>query len=211
LEIHAPHRPIHTAKEMMVHLGLITLGVLIALSFEGLVGWREHRALVREARANILSETRDNQKELANRLQKIQAEREAINDAIAVAQRLQDTKTLEGKVQLGFVIADLRDASRSTAAVTGAFGLMAYNEVRKYAAVYGHQELFLRAQTEGMQNLTRALAAVGLLEHPETATVRELEDWRMTLRLTLASLEIEEQLGGSLLKEYEHMLQGHDQ
>jgi hypothetical protein len=45
----------------------------------------------------------------------------------------------------------------------------------------------------------------------ETATVRELEDWRMTLHLTIASLEIEEQPGGGLLKEYEHMRQGHDQ
>jgi hypothetical protein len=99
LEIHAPHRPIHTAKEMKVDLGLITLGVLIALSFEGLVA---------------------------------------------------------------------------------------------------------------IQNLTRALAAIALLKHAETATVRELEDWKMTLRLTIASLEIEEQLGGGLLKEYERMLQGHE-
>ena len=71
--------------------------------------------------------------------------------------------------------------------------------------------LGVRAQSDAMQNLTRALAAVGLLEHSETATVRELEDWRMTLRLTIASLEIEEQPGGGLLKEYEHMRQGHDQ
>ena len=45
-------------------------------------------------------------------------------------------------MQLGFNTADLRDASRTAAAVTGAFGLMDYSEVKKYATVYGYQELF---------------------------------------------------------------------
>ena len=39
----APHRAIHSYKEMLVHLALVTLGVLIALSFEGVASWREHR------------------------------------------------------------------------------------------------------------------------------------------------------------------------
>ena len=44
----------HSLREMVTHLVLVTLGVLIALSFEGVGSWREQRALVREARANIL-------------------------------------------------------------------------------------------------------------------------------------------------------------
>ena len=56
MEIHAPHGPIHSFKEMAVQIALITLGVLIALSFEGVASWREHRALVREARANLTNE-----------------------------------------------------------------------------------------------------------------------------------------------------------
>jgi hypothetical protein len=60
VDIHAPHRSISSLKEGLVHLTLITLGVLIALSFEGIASWREHRALVREARANLASEIHDN-------------------------------------------------------------------------------------------------------------------------------------------------------
>jgi hypothetical protein len=195
---------------MVAHLVLVTLGVLIALSFEGFGSWREHRALVREARANILSEIRDNQKELASRLQKIPEERDALDAAITVAQRLIDTKKLEGQVQLGFVGADLRDASRSTAAATGAFGLMDYDEVKKYAIVYGHQEMFLRAQNDAMQLLTRCMAAVSLLQRSETAGTRELEDWKMNLRLTIASLTVEEGLGAGLVKEYQRVLEGHE-
>jgi hypothetical protein len=210
LEIHAPHRPVHSLREMVAHLVLVTLGVLIALSFEGFGSWREHRALLREARSNILSELRDNQRELAHRLQRIPEERANLAAAIVVAQKLIDTKTLEGQVELGFGTADLRDASRTTATVTGAFGLMDYSEVKRYATVYGHQELFLRAQAIAIQDLTRTMAAVHLLQHSDTATVRELEDWKMSLRLTIASLVIEEGLGGNLLKEYERVLQGQE-
>jgi hypothetical protein len=195
---------------MVAHLALVTLGVLIALSFEGVGSWREHRALVREARANILNEIRDNQKELASRLQKIPEERDALDAAITVAQRLLDTKKLDGQVQLGFQGADLRDASRATAVATGAFGLMDYDEVKKYAIVYGHQEMFLRAQSDAMQLLTRCMAAISLLERPETASTRELEDWKLNLRLTMASLTVEEQFGASLVKEYQRVLEGHE-
>jgi hypothetical protein len=210
LEIHAPHAPVHSLRDMVAHLALVTLGVLIALSFEGIGSWREHRALLREARANILSELRDNQKELAHRLEGIPKERANLTAAIAVAQKLIDTKKLEGQVELGFGTADLRDASRTTATVTGAFGLMDYREVKKYAIVYGHQELFLRAQTTAIQDLTRTMAAITLLQHSDTATVRELEDWKMSLRLTIASLAIEEGLGGNLVKEYESVLNGQE-
>ena len=54
------------------------------------------------------------------------------------------------------------------------------------------------------------MAAVHLLEHSEIATVRELEDWKMNLRLTIASLTVEEAIGGSLLKEYERVLKGQE-
>ncbi len=113
-------------------------------------------------------------------------------------------------MQLGFSNADLRDASRTTATVTGAFGLMDYSEVKTYATVYGHQELFLRAQTTVIENVTRTMAAIHLLQHSDKATARELEDWKMSLRLTLASLAVEEGLGEGLVKEYERVLKGQE-
>lgn len=195
---------------MLTHLVLVTLGVLIALSFEGIGSWREHRALLHEARANILSELRDNQKELASRLEGIPKERDKLAAAIDVAQKLIDTKKLEGEVELGFRTADLRSASRTTAEVTGAFGLMDYSEVKKYATVYGHQELFLRAQATAIQDFTRTMAAVHLLQHSEKSTIRELEDWKRDLRLTIASLSIEEQLGAGLVQEYDRVLKGQE-
>lgn len=216
MEIHAPHRPIHSYKEMLVHLALITLGVLIALSFEGVASWREHRALVREARANLTNEIRDNMKELGNRLQRLPKERQDVEHAIDVVELLTDRKKFESiksgsaGVQLGFTTADLQNASHTTTEVTGAFGLMEYEEVKKYATVYGHQDLYMRFQHEAMQNMTRSLAGVSILAQPEKATAREVEDCKAQFRLTIAAMTAEEQLGQSLLKEYERVLDQRD-
>jgi hypothetical protein len=70
--------------------------------------------------------------------------------------------------------------------------------------------MFLRAQGDAMQLLTRCMAAISLLGRPETASTRELEDWKLNLRLTMASLTVEEQFGASLLKEYQRVLEGHE-
>ena len=56
MEIHAPHGPVHSWKEITGQLAIITAGVLIALAFEGVVSWIDHRLLVREAVANLRRE-----------------------------------------------------------------------------------------------------------------------------------------------------------
>ena len=65
MEVHTPHEPVTSLRGLVTHLGLVIIGVLIALSFEGIATWREHRALVRDARANLLNEVRDNRNALA--------------------------------------------------------------------------------------------------------------------------------------------------
>lgn len=206
MEIHVPHQAARNRRELLTHLGLVTAGAVIALSFEGIVTWREHRALVREARANITSEIRDNHKELANRLKKIPAEGAQLERALDVAQQLLQHKEISGSMQLGFVAADLGTASRTTAEVTGAFALMEYDEVKKFASVYSHQELYARFQNQAMQDLTRAMSMASTLGRNETPSVREIEDWRAAVRQTLSALFIEEQLGATLLKEYESIV-----
>ena len=64
MEIHPPHQPILSVKEALVHLGIVTIGILIALSLEGLVEWQNHRHLIAEARHNVADEIRDNNNEL---------------------------------------------------------------------------------------------------------------------------------------------------
>lgn len=64
MEIHPPHGAVRSLKQFLEELVTITAGILIALALEGLVNWRHHRTLAREARANVLSEVRENQRDL---------------------------------------------------------------------------------------------------------------------------------------------------
>src|SRR3954469_15107450 len=65
VEIHAPHKPILTVAEALVHLSIVTAGILIALSLEGARQWYEHRSLVWETRENLHREIAANKAELA--------------------------------------------------------------------------------------------------------------------------------------------------
>jgi hypothetical protein len=43
IDVHAPHGGVHTWKDFWIHLGTITLGLLIAISLEQSVEWVHHR------------------------------------------------------------------------------------------------------------------------------------------------------------------------
>ena len=63
MEIHPPGH-IQSFRDVAIHLAIVTAGILIALGLEQTVEFFNHRRLVAEARANILSEIRDNKQEL---------------------------------------------------------------------------------------------------------------------------------------------------
>lgn len=60
MDIHTPDAPVHSFRDFVVHLVMISLGVLIALGAEGLVEHVHNRHVVAEARANLISEMREN-------------------------------------------------------------------------------------------------------------------------------------------------------
>src|SRR5215471_7409350 len=83
MEIHAPDHPPTSWAETAKHLAIITAGVLIALTLEGIVSWADHKMLVREAVANLNAELRQNKKELDGLfvgLQKEDAQLDHLND-----------------------------------------------------------------------------------------------------------------------------------
>jgi hypothetical protein len=69
------------------------LGWLIALGLEGCVEWRRHRHLVAEARENLRSEFRDNQKAISDARDSIHREQAQAKDDIRTLKTLEDAKT----------------------------------------------------------------------------------------------------------------------
>lgn len=66
MDVHPPHGAIHSWRDFFVHLVVITLGLLIALGLEGVVGWGHNKHLVHTAEANLRAELLANRKTLAD-------------------------------------------------------------------------------------------------------------------------------------------------
>jgi len=216
MEIHAPEKPILTVKEAVVHLSIVTIGILIALSLEGLVEWTHHRALVREARANIAAEIQDNRKELQKTLDRLDYMYKHLADAADAADAMTtawdpaaaapffDARGGERNVTHRFYVADLRDASHSTAQSTGALSYMEYPEVKKYADVYGFQNDYLRGQTAAATAAIES-ASLGLVLLKKPAS-QDVDAVRRQLRIAMGNMMMERTLGFQLMKAYDRAL-----
>jgi hypothetical protein len=205
MEIHAPHGPILRWREAAVHLAIVTVGIVIALSFEGLIEWSHHRSLVREAKANLRREIQDNQNELDRFMARLPSTEDRFRHGLEILNDLPTRRDEAGKlfrggptsIMYGFDLAELRTVSRTTAEITGAFGLMDYSDVEIYAAVYDRQQLFTRTENQAIDNGTGAFALGQSLDFAK-ASSDELEGLKRQLRLAIGSLSTEEEFARAL-------------
>jgi len=207
MEIHAPHASAQSWRDVFKQLAIITAGVLIALALDGVVGWFDHRKLVREALNNLRSEMADNVQEVQGLFANIATERQNLEHASDLSQMLLDRKKIDHlSLNLVFHSAELKDASRTTAEVTGAFGHMDYADVERIAGVYGLQTTFNRAQDRTNEHFVAAFAGASLLANPDQADAERVKQWRSEILLTLAALTVEEQIGQAVVKRYNEAL-----
>jgi hypothetical protein len=210
MEIHAPHGSVGSLREFLVHLAIITIGVLIALSLEGCTEWVHHRSLVREARANITSELRDNKAEIDRLVADMSKMGNELDVALGVIENLRSQgKTAAKSFSLTYHIAQLSTASRNTAEATGALGYMDYSEVKRYATVYDLQEQFVRHQERLFDAWVPVLNATHR-KNLEGMTPAELDDWKRQTLTAISYVQVDSGFATALSKAYERALQGGD-
>jgi hypothetical protein len=208
LEIHAPEKPILTVKEAIVHLAIVTAGILIALSLEGVVEYAHHRTVVREAREIMKTEIEANRKDLNLTMERIALQTQGLVKGIKVfsAMAKGEKPKIEGlEYMLNYRTAELHSARHSTAELMGAFAYMDYREVSRYAAIYDSQERFLRGQAASLNEGLGAFAWTEVRDIPSAAP-NELAVLVERLRQTLAAMTLARQFGGSLMKDYAKFL-----
>src|SRR5579875_2397204 len=94
MEVHPPHEPVHSWREALIHIGLMTVGLFIALMLEGLVEYVHHKHLVREARENIRIELEHNHEATRTNIGNLDAEQARIESGMDTMRALQaDPKT----------------------------------------------------------------------------------------------------------------------
>lgn len=199
MEIHPPHGPLRSFKEVLLQLFVITLGILIALSFEGVREWRHERALVNEAKANLVREIRDNQRSLDKSLKErpeLDARHTRVLAVIADLERHKPVKSVEYKFSGQWMSGTAWD----TAKATGALALMEYGEATRFADVYGLQDQYNQMMREMFSGYTRSLSM--FMQDPARASAGELAAYKQTVLANRAAEYMQGNIGEALSKQY---------
>ncbi len=208
MDIHPPERPPHSAKDILLQLMVVTIGILIALSLEGLVEWTHNQARVREARARLKEEIRDNKRQVDEALQKAPAMVEAHRRVLTwIGDRLAHREPSIHNLSLGYAQVLLSDSSWRTAEATGVLAHMAYAEVQKYADVYALQGEAMRLQRRTV-DVAVATAHQIEFEDLDRLTDGELEHWRQQVIAMVSQLRAEQEYGKALSDRYREALAG---
>lgn len=164
IDVHAPHERIAGFQDFLLHLLTITVGLLIALSLEGLVEWRHHVHLVEQARETLHAELVFNAGQFHNALQQVQEQRTIVDANLHALARIQKNPSDKAaqNPDLGAAArqVDLRDTAWKTAQATGALGYMPYDEAERYADVYQSHAAYIATNDKIMSDVS---AFMGLL------------------------------------------------
>lgn len=203
MDIHPPQGPVRNLKDFFLHLSIVTLGIVIALSLDGLLEWHHHRHLVHEARANITREIQDNKADLDSALSNAPAVEKSEEEALHFIEDLiAHQKTEVHALNLSYGIVELHRSSWDTAQTTGAVSYMKYDEVKRYAEVYALQSRLDSLQDQLLNNFIVSLPR----EDPSHASAPELQDLKHGIQRNLAYLHAGESIAKSLSGKYAQVL-----
>ncbi len=164
MDVHAPHQPVHSWKDFLLHLVIITVGLLIAVGIEGCVELHREHKLVKEARETMREEIRHNSDELKKTVSKLDQQTAAIKKNIEALTRIQenpkDKAAQDAQINADFNIVGLRDTAWKTAQTTGALSFMPYAEAQRYSDVYGTQKDFLDQQDKILEDEAQFLGVL---------------------------------------------------
>jgi hypothetical protein len=207
VDIHPPHGPVNSFKDFLLHLLTVILGILIALSLEGLIEWHHHRSLAEEARSNLTAEIRENRQLLAGGLPAAPAAEQRLKATIetieAYRKDRRDDRT--SKLDWSFGLFPLSATGWSTASSTGALSYMDYSEVQGYTRAYVLQDEFLTMQQNALGkwlDLQKWLARRDSKGSLSNLNDEELSEVEAAASAALLHTETEETFAKDLMQQY---------
>jgi hypothetical protein len=185
----------------------VILGILIALSLEGLIEWHHHRSLAEEARSNLTAEIRENRQLLAGGLPATPAAEQRLKATIetieAYRKDRRDDRT--SKLDWSFGLFPLSATGWSTASSTGALSYMDYSEVQGYTRAYVLQDEFLTMQQNALGkwlDLQKWLARRDSKGSLSNLNNEELSEVEAAASAALLHTETEETFAKDLMQQY---------
>ena len=164
MDVHPPHEPVHSWRDALTHIAIMTVGLFIALMLEGLVEYGQHKHIVHEARANIRQELEDNHKSTVENIVDLDHNMDRERADIRTINELRLRKPGKHSLTDTMEFSSLDNAAWQTARDTGALAYMPYDEVQTYSDLYSEQDAINeharhieRTELEGLAPTTMGL------------------------------------------------------
>jgi hypothetical protein len=197
-----------SAGEWLFQLTTITIGVLIALSFDAVLRWNADRTLVREARATVALELAENRTELEPYLASFDERMANLDNVLKLLEELDaGIEPTVREVVLGVNFPTLNDAGWQTAERTGSLALMNYPEVQALAEVYALQALFSDTLKPAFLVSMHGASLLNATGNPYTMAPAVREAMRARILELRAHFALAQQFGSQLSEGYSKLEQ----
>jgi hypothetical protein len=213
LDVHPPHEPVHGWRDFLLHLFTITIGLLIALSLEGLVEWQHHRHLVHEAEASLHEEIKGNAESIHAALADLKKQQANLSHDVVVLNKMikkMPKDKLHDTMEITFHISGFEDVSWKTAQSTGALSFMPYDMAKQYSNLYSTQDAIYIAEQQAARDAILSLAPfTDTDESGPDPTPAEATDIKQKINILQGQLFLVEAIMTSLDKHYKEFLSAH--
>jgi hypothetical protein len=149
----------HGWRDFLLHLTTITIGLLIALSLEGLVEWRHHRHLVHDAEASLHAEIKGNAANIDGVLADVHKRQAALKHDVYVLNYIAANGKYpeDKKMSVNFQIVAFQGVAWKTAQSTGAISYIPYDLAQDYSSIYMQQDIVTVAQQQAARDSVLAI------------------------------------------------------
>ncbi len=161
----------------------------------------------RKAVQNVKHEIEDNRREVAHTRALLSGEEHNMVEVLKYLRARAANKPYDiHAMSMTFTMGTLKEASWSTAAATGALGLLDYAEVQKFEAAYQEQAQLQTVERETLNDVLELQSWVIYDFDPTTFPPGEAELAEKSVRLTLSHLQAIEQISSGLDQTYQAAL-----
>lgn len=212
IDVHPPHEPIHGWRDFLLHLLTITIGLLIALSLEGLVEWQHHRHLVHEAEASLHTEIENNSRALADAITALHKNQDDLkHDVIVLKYIIKNHKAPDkNNMTLGLGIRTFDDVSWKTAQSTTALAYMPYAQVEEYSDIYSTQSELNDAEHQAARDAIISLAPfMNIDKEDPDPTEGQANEIKQKIETLQGQLTLVDALMNHLDRDYKKFLAAH--
>jgi hypothetical protein len=141
LDVHPPHGSVHSWRDFLIHVAIITIGLLIALGLEQTAEAVHHHHEVKEARRALRHELELNRRAYADSVREFHRQTAALLNNVVVLRYIQQHPGTPEEQLPGILVwhafpGSFTDSAWRTAQQSGVTALMPLEEVRRYDALY---------------------------------------------------------------------------